>query len=268
MKKQNTKSKEDPLRLFKFVRIHAGKFLMGSPRDEKGRYSDEDRIEVEITQPFEMLETAVTQLQYFSIMEINPSSYEGMQKPVQNVSWEDCQTFIKKLNEIDPQFRHIYRLPTEAEWEYCCRAGSYSPYWEPIEQFAHFNSSDGPVNVKSKRPNDFGLYDMHGNVWEWCSDWYQKKLKGGKDPQGPDIGSLRVFRGGSWSSRARDLRSASRGDAAPGGRDGGLGFRLVRTPVSLGSPTLVPSESETRESVVEAILKKIDLIKIEIEKLR
>jgi formylglycine-generating enzyme required for sulfatase activity len=168
-------AKEDLLKLFKFVSIQPGKFIMGSPKDEEGRYSDEDQKEVEITKSFEMLETPVTQLQYYSIMDINPSCYEGLQKPVHNVSWNDAIEFCKKLNGLDPD--HYYRLPTEAEWEYCCRAGTTTSYSfgndiKNLDQFAHFNSNYGPINVKFLLPNPWGLYDMHGNIWEWVLDYY------------------------------------------------------------------------------------------------
>lgn len=257
------------IQLFKFIPIQPGKFLMGSPKDEEGRFEDENQVEVEITKPFEMQETQVTQLQYFSIMETNPSTYEGMQKPVHNISWQDAESFAHKLNELDRD--HFYRLPTEAEWEYCCRAKSKHCYSfgssSDLHDYAHFDSSDGPINVKTKLPNACGLYDMHGNVWEWCLDWYAQ-LKGGKDPGGPDSGSDRVVRGGSWGHGAQGLRSASRGNDSPGARGGPLGFRLVRIPVSLNSLTLDSSESETREAKVEAILKKLDELKVKILELK
>lgn len=250
-----SKQKENPLNLFKFVSISSGKFLMGSPEDEKGRYKDENQVEVEITKPFEMQETQVTQLQYFTIMEINPATYEGMQKPVHNVSWSDTQKFISKMNELDSEY--TYRLPTEAEWEYSCRAGTTTSYsWDDkfsISNYAKFNSNNGPVNVKSLDPNPWGLYDMHGNVWEWTSDWYGETLPGGVDPKGPDTGSLRVVRGGSWSYDARGLRSAYRFDVRPARRSDFLGFRLVRTRISPSSITLLPvSRGETHKSAVEA----------------
>jgi sulfatase modifying factor 1 len=183
MKKKTIKKKpkENPLKVFKFIPIHLkafkfipihpGKFTMGSQEDKVAQGSGEPQKEVEITKRFEMQDTQVTQLQYSSIMDTNPSTYEGLQKPVQNVSWNDVQDFIKKLNELDKDY--TYRLPTEAEWEYCCRAGTTTPYSNtPLENYAHFNSNDGPINVQSKLPNPWGLYDMHGNVWEWCQDWY------------------------------------------------------------------------------------------------
>jgi formylglycine-generating enzyme len=233
MKINKNEIPENPLKLFKFIQIKPGKFLMGSPKDEEGRCDDENQVDVEITHPFEMQETQVTQLQYFSIMNINPSSYEGMQKPVQNICWDDIQEFIKKLNDLDSEY--IYRLPTEVEWEYCCRAGTTTPYSfdnNDIKDYAHFNSADGPIDVKSKNPNPWGLFGMHGNVWELCNDRYLNKLTGGKDPQNLEIGSYRVLRGGSWRNDAQVLRSAYRSAVFPGYRIDYVGFRLVRTPIS------------------------------------
>lgn len=252
---------ENPLKLFKFVPIPAGSFLMGSPEDEENRSSDEAQAEVEITKPFEMMETQVTQLQWQSITNSNPSAYKGIQKPVQNISWNDCQAFCEKLNKLDLEYH--YRLPTEAEWEYACRSEIRGPYFclpQCLKDFAIFDQSEGPENVKSKNPNGWGLYDMHGNVWEWCQDWYAKKLKGDKDPQGPKPGSYRVVRGGSWYDGAQFLRSAYRNFVSPGVRYDYLGFRLVRIKFSLSPIALVPS-SETREAKVEAILKIIDNLK-------
>lgn len=248
---------ENPLKLFKFIPIPAGSFLMGSPEDEENRSSDEAQAEVEITKPFEMMETQVTQLQWQSITNSNPSDYKGIQKPVQNISWNDCQAFCEKLNKLDLEYH--YRLPTEAEWEYACRSEIRGPYFcrpQYLEDFAIFDQSEGPENVKSKNPNGWGLYDMHGNVWEWCQDWYAKELKGGKDPQGPKHGSNRVIRGGSWNYDARYCRSASRINDGPDYVISNVGARFVRTKFSLSPIALVPS-SETRE----AILKIIDSLK-------
>jgi hypothetical protein len=231
--KTKKQTQENPLNLFKFIPIPAGKFTMGSPESEEGRWEDENQVEVEITKPFEMGETQVTQLQYYSIMDVNPSTYEGMQKPVHNVSWNGAQKFIEKLNELDEFYE--YRLPTEAEWEYACRAGTTEAYscpeinqLEALPGHAHFNYSDGPINVKSKNFNGFHLYDMHGNVWEWTNSWYENELKGGKDPKGPKIGSYRVMRGGSWYNVAQFVRSAHRYFDHPGFRYDYVGFRLVR----------------------------------------
>lgn len=260
--------KENPLKLFTFIGIHPGKFIMGSPKAEEDRFEDENQVEVEISKAFEMQETTVTQIQYFSIMETNPSIYEGMQKPVQNVSWNDCQEFIKKINHLDEYYE--YRLPTEAEWEYACRAGTTSAWYvgyQDLKDYAHFNSKNGPLPVKSKLPNDWGLYAMHGNVWEWCNDWYDSTLNGGVNPKGPNYGSLRVVRGGSWYNNAQFLRSAERGNDDPGNRYDALGFRLVRTPINLDTLTLVPL-SKTREAKVEAILEKLKELKTEIEELK
>lgn len=265
-----TKQKENPLSLFTWVSIPAGKFTMGSPESEEGRWNDENQVEVEITKPFEMMETQVTQLQYTTIAGRNPSTYEGIQKPVQNVSWQDATDFCNFLSTvIDSEY--TYRLPTEAEWEYACRAGTatkYSCQTDRLEEYATFDLNDGPENVKTGQANPWGLYDMHGNVWEWCSDWYSEKLEGGKDPKGPKTGSHRVIRGGSWDNPAQLLRSAKRDYGHPDPSCGNVGFRLVRVRTNtLDTITLLP-QSETREAKVEAILKSLDQIKKQVEELK
>ncbi len=246
------------LKLFEFVSIPAGKFIIGSPREEKGRDEDEDQVEVELD-AFEMMTTQVTQLQYYAVTSESPSWHEGLQKPVHNVSWVDVKTFCERLNKLDPS--HHYRLPTEAEWEYACRAGSKGPYGNPcksekdLDQFAHFDSHEGPINVKSLLPNSFGLYDMHGNVGEWCDSWFWKAF------------SYRVIRGGSWFSDAQALRSAYRNVGYPEYRYGYVGFRLVRTPINLDSLTLSSSEPKAREAKVEAFKIRLKKIIKELEEL-
>lgn len=232
-----------------FASVTSGEFKMGSPAIEEGRSIDEGQRKVKITKPFEIGKTEVTQLQYALIMGANPSRFVdanaadymevggtklNANHPVEMVSWQDAQEFVRKLNEQDSKYN--YRLPTEAEWEYATRAGSTTPYsfenrkQDLGEQAVYWdNSGSKTAAVASKKANSLGLYDVHGNVWEWCNDWYCEAPKSVEDPAGPDSGSYRVFRGGSWLNRARDLRSAYRDSAAPGYRNVALGFRLVRT---------------------------------------
>ena len=228
-----------------FVLIRAGKFLMGTPREQLDAIAGDDkdyrnRIEnqtpqhqVEISRLFYMGKYPVTQAQWQVVMETNPSDIIGANRPLENVSWKDIFAFIEKLNEREGDSRH-YRLPTEAEWEYACRATSNTLYYfgddeAELGQYAWYGgSSDGqPQPVGQKRPNIWGLYDMHGNVWERVQDWYGPyKVDSVTDPIGPDAGAYRVIRGGAWSSPAQYVRAASRGWRDPGGHRG-VGFRCA-----------------------------------------
>ncbi|MBI4368904.1 MAG: formylglycine-generating enzyme family protein [Elusimicrobia bacterium] len=239
----------------KFISIQPGEFKMGSPSDEKDRDNDETQHPVKLTN-FEFQATEVTQLQYFLVMGRNPSYFrkkencdEGSYKvlfglglcvnhPVEFVSWNDAQEFIKELNRI--QNKYTYRLPTEAEWEYAARANMPSgfPYsfgfndTKELDNHGWYygNSNSRTHAVATKKSNPLGLSDMHGNVWEWTQDFYgDYPTTAVTDPTGPTIGSYRVVRGGSWGDFAGDLRSAYRGDGDPGHR-GGVGFRLARSP--------------------------------------
>ena len=210
--------------------IPEGTFKMGSL--QKGRYeNDMPRHEVTITNPFYMGKYAVTQEQWQVVMGKNPSYFKGAKLPVNQISWNDCKEFIKKLNA---KTDGGYRLPTEAEWEYACRAGTTTEYSfgdSIMPRNANYDDSNigKPVAVGNYRPNDFGLYDMHGNVWEWCEDWY-----GGypgwpvEDPNGPAVGQYRVLRGGSFAVNGSRARSSSRIVCAPSIRIHVNGFRLVR----------------------------------------
>lgn len=216
-----------------FVKIEPGEFLMGGPPDEEGRFDDEVQHRVMITKAFELQTTPVTQSQYEVVMGVNPSRFKGENNPVEMVSWNDAQEFIKRLNA--GQTKYTYRLPTEAEWEYAARAGTSGPYpfnTDELDAYAWYDkNSDGKTHpVGQKKPNAWGLYDMHGNVWEWCQDWYRPyPARAANEPQGPSIGSRRVIRGGSWGGYPRYLRSARRRSFGPGLRDDGVGFRLVRS---------------------------------------
>ena len=240
----------------KFVALKPGEFEMGSPTDEAGRRDDEIQHTVKLTKAFEMQATAVTQLQYFLVTGRNPSTFRKRENcdqgnfkvvyglglcvnhPVENVSWDDAQAFIARLNKI--QSKYTYRLPTEAEWEYAARAGTPSdfPYsfgfndTNELNNYAWYdgNSSDRTHAVATKKPNEWGLYDMNGNVFQWVNDWYAGyPTTAVQDPTGGTSGPFRVIRGGAWGFDAEYLRSAVRGYDVPGYRYSIVGFRLVRS---------------------------------------
>ena len=206
--------------------IPAGKFMMG----DQGRDH-----EVTLTKPFYMGKYEVTQEQWQIIMGSNPSDTKGARFPINKVSWNDCQEFIKKLNT---KTNGGYRLPTESEWEYACRAGTSTAYsYEDTITKGDANYGDGAADRESikatgnYKPNAFGLYDMHGNVWEWCEDW-KADYPGGAvtDPKGPATGEYRVLRGGSFFNVGSFARSAFRFNVMPAGRGNSGGFRLAMTP--------------------------------------
>jgi len=216
------------------VLIPAGKFVMGSPESEVGRSDDETQHKVTLTKHYYMGKYEVTQEQWEAVMGDNPSETKGAKLPVMDVSWNDCKKFIKKLNGIT---KGNYRLPTEAEWEYACRAGTTTAYSfgaKITPKDANYDDSKlgKPVEVGSYKPNAFGLYDMHGNVWEWCEDRYAKYPDGAViDPKGPAKGEDRVLRGGSFLSLESTARSSFRYDLSPSNRLIFYGFRLARTPL-------------------------------------
>ena len=211
-----------------FVRIKAGTFLMGG-----NRFGEKPVHEVVLTNDFFMGKYEVTQGQWETVMGENPSYFGGKDRPVERVSWDDVQEFIDKLN--DKEGRKIYRLPTEAEWEYACRAGTTTEYFfgddeDKLGEYVWYDDNSGNKThpVGKKKPNPWGLYDMYGNVWEWCQDLYGDYPKGKIiNPKGPDSGSYRVFRGGSWGHSAVSCRSANRSNWEPDYRYSLLGFRLV-----------------------------------------
>ena len=214
------------------ILIPAGNFKMGSPASEKGHTDYETQHEVTLTKSFYMGKYEVTQEQWEAVMGNNPSDTRGAKLPVTDVSWNDCKKFIKKLNGIT---KGKYRLPTEAEWEYACRAGPTTAFSfgdEITPKDANYDDLGigKPVEVGSYKPNNFGLYDMHGNVWEWCEDWKADYPKGAViDPKGPAKGGNRVLRGGSFNGLESSARSSFRSVFSPSDRDGDLGFRLART---------------------------------------
>jgi len=217
--------------------IAPGDFVMGSPGTEKGRDADETRHRVKLTKPFYLGVHEVTQEHYERVTGKNPSEYKGPQNPVEHVSWEDAMEFCRRLSVLPAEKKKgfQYRLPTEAEWEYACRAGSTTARNfgdEETELIKHGwlgeNSGGTPHPVGEKRPNSAGLFDMYGNVWEWCQDRYGEYPRGQlTNPQGSVIGPERILRGGSWYSLATDCRSAYRYQFLPGNRSGSVGFRVV-----------------------------------------
>jgi formylglycine-generating enzyme required for sulfatase activity len=249
----------------KLVRFPAGKFLMGSLDSEANRLRSEEQHEVEISRPFLLGAYEVTQAQYQKVMGNNPSFFSatgaGKDKvagvdtrnfPVESVTWDEAVVFCNKLSALPAEKAagRVYRLPTEAEWEYACRgrAKEYAPYslgrTLTVAQ-ANFGGSGGfiappPVRparalqrtcpVGSYKPSATGLFDMHGNVWEWCQDWYDGTYythSPRKDPPGPPTGRSRVARGGAWFNPEQILRSAYRGYATPATRGYGIGFRVL-----------------------------------------
>ncbi|MDP8246317.1 MAG: formylglycine-generating enzyme family protein [Candidatus Hinthialibacter antarcticus] len=220
------------------ARIPAGSFLMGSDSSEPGHEDNEaPQHEVVISEDFYMGKFEITQAQWVAIMGSNPSHEEmiGDNLPVNKVSLDECQEFLKRLNGMLNDWR--YRLPTEAEWEYACRAGSKTttsfsknPTPEQIDKHAWYReNSDYVIHpVGFKTPNAWGLHDMYGNVWEWCWDWYgpYSPIKR-TDPRGPSEGEEIVIRGGSWMAKPEFIRSADRGkmDDSRGYHTGG--FRIV-----------------------------------------
>ncbi|MGV3522607.1 MAG: formylglycine-generating enzyme family protein [Candidatus Sericytochromatia bacterium] len=218
-----------------FMRIEAGSFLMGSPVYERHRENDELQHPVVLTRPYYLQTTPVTQQQWEQVMGSNPSDFKGPALPVENISWNDIVTrFLPRLNQLG---EGQYRLPTEAEWEYATRAGSSQAYGQlddPSEldsQAWYTNNSEFQTHaVGQKKHNPWGLYDMHGNIWEWCQDWYNGayEKRSQTDPTGPLRGLGRVMRGGSWFCNASACRSAARGYMPPETRIRLIGFRLVR----------------------------------------
>ena len=218
--------------------IEPGTFTMGSPKNEPGRSDDETRHKVTLTEGFWLAETAVTQALWEVVMGDNSSSFKGATRPVEQVSWEDAQRFIAKMNGMKPELQMC--LPTEAQWEYGCRAGTTTTFHfggkndlnlEWVNYSGKWDEADWngeTQTVKSYAPNDWGLYEMHGNVWEWCQDWFGNySAQPVVDPQGSEAGSARVLRGGSWFGHGWICRSAFRSRNNPGLRYNSIGFRLA-----------------------------------------
>ena len=229
-----------------FISIPAGTFRMGDIHGDGE--SDESPVHTVQISAFEMSSTEVTQKLYEGVMGTNPSRFERDNLPVERVTWQNAARFCNRLSEstgLEPCYdestwscdfsRNGYRLPTEAEWEYACRAGTETEYytgdgWQNLDQAGWYAGNSSNTKIAGlKEPNAWGLYDMHGNVSEWCTDWYGAyESLPSTDPTGPASGDTRVFRGGNWGNAPRFCRSAYRNFGIPTGWIAGLGFRLVR----------------------------------------
>ena len=217
------------------IYVEGGTFTMGCTSEQSDCDNDEKPTHKVTVSDFCIGETEVTQALWKAVMGSNPSYWEGDNFPVEQVSWNDCKEFIKKLNEKTGK---NFRLPTEAEWKYAARGGNKSKGYKysggnSLDSVAWYNgnSSSKTHTVKGKTPNELGLYDMSGNVWEWCEDRYGSYGSGAQtDPSGQSSGSIRVDWGGGWYACASDCRVAIRGGNAPGDRYCGLGFRVVLLP--------------------------------------
>jgi formylglycine-generating enzyme required for sulfatase activity len=236
-----------------FVLVPPGKFRMGSPLNEVDRFSDEKLHEVKLTEPFYLGKTELTQAQYEALIGTNLSQFKGPDRPVETVSWEEARAYAEKLTKKRDD-GHVYRLPTEAEWEYACRGGRSSSQAFGVGDGRTLSSAEANFNgdspyggaekgkylkstcrVGSYRANALGLHDMHGNVYEWCADCYAVYPAGPvTDPSRPADGSLRLLRGGSWFHFAGNCRAANRRGYKPGLRLNNLGFRLARGLPSAG----------------------------------
>jgi formylglycine-generating enzyme required for sulfatase activity len=219
-----------------------GAFLMGSPQNEPQRSEDELQHHVTLTKGFWIADTPVTQALWQVVKGENPSRFPGEERPVENVSWDDAQAFIDKVNRLKAELKLC--LPTEAQWEYACRAGTATPFsWGdqidsslinfdgnyPYNNGRKSEYREQTVDVKALPCNDWGLHQMHGNVWEWGQDWYNDYPSGlVTDPQGTKSGVFRVLRGGSWYADGRPCRSAFRYCDVPSLRNLYTGFRLAR----------------------------------------
>jgi formylglycine-generating enzyme required for sulfatase activity len=237
---QNIKSDNITLKVngveFKMVWVEGGTFTMGCTPEQGGDCRDYEKPAHSVTvSSYYMGETEVTQALWRAVMGNNPSYFKGDNLPVELVSWEDAQEFIEKLNRLTGR---TFRLPTEAEWEYAARGGSKSRGYKysgsnSIDAVAWYygNSGEKTHPVKGKQANELGLYDMSGNVYEWCSDWFGSYgTSSQRDPDGPGTGSYRVFRGGCWLCNAQNCRVSYQICDTPSSSGSLLGFRLVFVP--------------------------------------
>ncbi|MDD6164848.1 MAG: SUMF1/EgtB/PvdO family nonheme iron enzyme [Bacteroidales bacterium] len=222
---------------FKMIKVEGGTFSMGATSEQGSDAFDGEKPVHSVTlSDYYIGESEVTQELWEAVMGSNPSVFKGdNQRPVENVSWNDCQEFIKELNRLTGK---EFRLPTESEWEYAARGGKYSKDY--VYKYSGSNNADevawyhslysGTYPVKTKKANKLGLYDMSGNVWEWCNDWYNKNYYRNSpqtNPTGPSEGENRVLRGGSWYCNDRDVRVSNRGRNTPDRRDCFDGLRLA-----------------------------------------
>jgi len=228
------------INIFHMIKIRSGIFEMGCGNWTSDCDKDEKPVHNVMVSSFYMSSTEVTQAQWESIMGSNPSRFKGNNLPVESVSWNDVQDFIQKLNTKTGQ---NYRLPTEAEWEYAARSGGastgsankykYAGTNSNLSDYAWYDddSNDKTHPVAQRKPNGLGLYDMSGNVWEWCSDWYDRgyyKSSPKRDPKGARSGSSRVLRGGSWGNLDYECRSLNRSGNYPASKSSYRGFRLAK----------------------------------------
>jgi formylglycine-generating enzyme required for sulfatase activity len=214
--------------------VAPGSFLMGAPEGEVRGSDAGPQHEVRLTKGFWMGETPVTQGQWEAVMAENPSTSSGADRPVDQVSWDDCLAFLTEVTA----WGVALRLPTEAEWEYACRAGTTGPTYLEANDAATLDTLGWYVNdggrelhpVGQKAPNAWGLYDTLGNVWEWCADWKASYPSARQvDPKGPDEGAFRVLRGGLWSFGWSNPNAADRHHVSPGVRTSSVGFRVARS---------------------------------------
>ena len=242
--------------------IEPSSFVMGSPTNELGRWDDETQHYVNLSVGYWIGQHEVTQSQYEAVMGTNPSHFKGADLPVEQVSWFDAMEFCKKLTELEKAAGRLpagyeYTLPTEAQWEFACRGWTWTalnneknlsdeeecPEADEVSWYAY--NSDMPQPVGKKQANNFGLYDMHGNVDEWCLDWFDDYPTGTvSDPVGPDTGTERVYRGGSWYYDANACRSAFRNCMEPEDKDSTIGFRVVLSPVHQDDDTPGPGPDD------------------------
>ena len=222
---------------FKMIKVEGGTFNMGATSEQTNYDNDEKPVHSVTLSDYYIGETEVTQELWQAVMGSNPSRFTGNnQRPVENVSWNDCQEFIRRLNSLTGK---NFRLPTEAEWEYAARGGKHSKSYvykysgsNNADEVAWYDSNSGSKThpVKTKKANKLGLYDMSGNVWEWCNDWYNKNYYRNSpqtNPTGPSEGEYRVLRGGSWYDSVRYVRVSDRSIDAPGNRGSNGGLRLA-----------------------------------------
>ena len=217
---------------FDMVEVRGGTFMMGATSEQHDADGDEKPVHQVTVSSFYMGKTEVTQALWKAVTGREPSYFKGSNRPVENVSWEDCQDFIAKLNRLTGMH---FRLPTEAEWEFAARGGiksfgtQFSGNNDLDEVAWYYNNNEGQTHdVATKRPNELGLYDMSGNVWEWCSDWYADYSSASQtNPTGPISGSERVLRGGSWCGNARYCYVFARDGYYPDARYYYIGLRLA-----------------------------------------
>ena len=217
---------------FKMIRVEGGTFMMGAPCEQEEPEDNEKPAHEVTLSSYSIEETPVTQELWQAVMGNNPSRFKGVQLPVECVSWNDCQKFIQKLNQVTGK---EFRLPTEAEWEFAARGGMKSKGYEysgsnDVDEVAWYdNNSFGETHpVKEKKPNELGIYDMSGNVWEWCQDWHGRYSSSSQsNPTGPRNGLFHISRGGSWINDAWGCRLSRRGYSFPFNANCDLGLRLA-----------------------------------------